>query len=324
MIEVENLAKTYGGFTAVNGISFKVAKGEILGFLGPNGAGKSTTMRILTCFLPPTSGRATVAGYDCFSQPLEVKRRVGYLPESAPLYRDMRVGEYLDFAAAVKGLRGAAKKEQVAEVMRETGIADMGRGMIAKLSKGYRQRVGLAQALLNNPEVLVLDEPTAGLDPKQIVEIRQLIKGMSGKRTVILSTHILPEVSIVCDRVVIIHKGRVVAVDTPKNLAESHQKKGTVRLVLDAPPGEATELLSKIYGVNAVAAEESAKPGEIPFSLETAPQCDPRREIAATVVGRGWGLLEMSQKQVSLEDIFVDLVTEEKPGDAPQKGDANA
>lgn len=320
MIEVEGLTKSYGGITAIDGVSFKAAKGEVLGLLGPNGAGKTTTMRILTCFMPPTGGKATVAGYDCFDQPLEVKKRVGYLPESAPLYRDMRVGEFLDFAATVKGLRGSDKKEKIADAMRETAIADVENRIIGNLSKGYRQRVGLAQALLNDPEVLVLDEPTAGLDPRQIIEIRQLIKNMAGKRTVILSTHILPEVSIVCDRVVIIHKGRVVAVDTPQNLSAAHQGKTALRLVLDAPLDAAKELIASIPGVLAVNVERPEKENELALGVETAQHADLRRELAAAIVGRGWGLLEMRREILSLEDIFVNLVTGEEPPDKPEGG----
>jgi ABC-2 type transport system ATP-binding protein len=311
MIEVEALTKRYDGFTAIDGISFRVGKGEILGFLGPNGAGKTTTMRILSCFMPASSGKASVAGYDCFEDPLEVKKRVGYLPESSPLYKDMRVSEFMDFAAGVKGLKGKAKREKIAEVMAETSLTDVSNRLIGKLSKGYRQRVGLAQALINDPDVLILDEPTAGLDPKQIVEIRQLIKSMSGRRTVILSTHILPEVSIVCDRVVIINKGKVIAVDTPQNLSHLRQKKNVVHLTLDAPLEEAKALISAIDGVKNVSLDGYSKEGEMPLAVETEMTRDLRRELAAAVVGKGWGLLEMKQSLMSLEDIFVDIVTEE-------------
>ncbi len=320
MIEVENLGKRYDNVTAIDGISFKVEKGEILGLLGPNGAGKTTTMRILTCFMPPSSGKATVAGYDCFEQPLEVKRRIGYLPEAAPLYKEMKVREFLDFTASVKGLKGAKKSGAIAEAMDETAIADVQNRLIGKLSKGYRQRVGLAQALIGNPEVMVLDEPTAGLDPKQIVEIRQLIKGMAGRRTVILSTHILPEVSIVCDRVVIIHRGKVAAVDTPQNLIARRQKKNAIHLTIDAPLEEATAFLSSIAGVKNVAVDGYVRPGELPLAVETDPLRDMRREIAAAVVQKGWGLIEMKQILMSLEDIFVDLVTEERTGAAQKPG----
>ncbi|MBI3582252.1 MAG: ATP-binding cassette domain-containing protein [Nitrospinae bacterium] len=311
MIEVKALTKRYNDVVAIDGVTFRVEKGEILGFLGPNGAGKTTTMRILSCFMPATSGEATVAGFDCFEEPMEVKKRLGYLPESSPLYKDMRVGEYLDFVAAVKGLRGADKRSKIAEVMLETSITDVEKRLIGRLSKGYRQRVGIAQALLNDPEVLILDEPTAGLDPKQIVEIRQLIKNMSGKRTVILSTHILPEVSIVCDRVLIIHKGRVVAEDTPQNLSQRRQKKNAVRLTVDAPLEEARAALLAIDGVKEVTLDGYAKAGEMPLLVETDHARDVRRDMAAAIIHNGWGLVEMRQVMMSLEEIFVDLVTEE-------------
>ncbi len=224
MIEVAGLTKRYGRQTAVDGITFNVQKGEILGFLGPNGAGKTTTMRILTCFLPPTGGSARVAGYDVFENPLEVKRRVGYLPETPPLYPDLEVETFLDFVAKVKGVAAKDRKGKVADAVEKCRIGDVRTKLIGKLSKGYRQRVGLAQAILHNPEVLVLDEPTSGLDPKQINETRELIKGLGGDHTIILSTHILPEVSMTCGRVVIINNGRVVAEDTPDNL--THRLKG--------------------------------------------------------------------------------------------------
>jgi ABC-2 type transport system ATP-binding protein len=218
VIEVQNLTKRYGPFTAVEDVSFKVERGEILGFLGPNGAGKTTTMRILTGYMPATEGKAFVAGFDVFEQPVEAKRRTGYLPETPPLYPDMTVAEYLAFVAKIKGVPSAERKQRTAAVMERTRIADMANRLCVRLSKGYRQRVGLAQALIHNPDVLILDEPTAGLDPKQIIETRQLIKELAGDHTIILSTHILPEVSQTCQRVVIINKGKVVAVDTPDNL----------------------------------------------------------------------------------------------------------
>ena len=237
MIEVENLTKRYGRHTAVDGISFRVHKGEILGFLGPNGAGKTTTMRILTCYLPPTDGTARVAGYDVFAQPLEVKRRVGYAPETPPLYPDMDVGSFLDFCAKIKGVPGKDRKAKISDVMEKTRVSDVRNTLIGRLSKGYRQRVGLAQAILHNPDVLILDEPTAGLDPKQIIETRELIKSLGGEHTIVLSTHILPEVSMTCGRVVIINKGRVVAEDTPENLTHRLQGAATVRLEVRAGAG---------------------------------------------------------------------------------------
>ncbi|MBI5682169.1 MAG: ATP-binding cassette domain-containing protein [Deltaproteobacteria bacterium] len=223
MIQVENLTKNYGSHQALKGISFTVNKGEILGFLGPNGAGKTTTMRILTGFFPATSGKAVVAGFDVFEEPMEVRKRIGYLPENVPLYRDMVVTDYLKFAAGIKGIKKYDMDDRVNKVMDDCALQDVSRKLIGELSKGYRQRVGLAQALVNDPDVLILDEPTIGLDPNQIIEIRKLIKGLAGKRTIILSTHILPEVSMICHRVVIINKGEVVAVDTPQNMTSRIQ-----------------------------------------------------------------------------------------------------
>ena len=234
MIEVQSLTKQYGRFTAVDDISFRVERGEILGFLGPNGAGKTTTMRILTGYMPATEGKAIVAGFDVFEQPVEAKRRTGYLPETPPLYPDMTVAEYLSFVAKIKGVPSGDRKERIKQVMERTWITDMAGRACAKLSKGYRQRVGLAQALIHNPDVLILDEPTAGLDPKQIIETRQLIKELAGDHTVILSTHILPEVSQTCERVVIINKGKVVAIDTPDNLTARLRGSETMYVQVDA------------------------------------------------------------------------------------------
>src|SRR5215475_9951864 len=230
MIEVESLTKRYGRKTAVDGVSFRVQKGEILGFLGPNGAGKTTTMRILTCYLPATEGTAKVAGYDVFEAPLEVKRRVGYIPETPPLYPDMEVEDFLDFCAKIKGILKKDRKGKIADAMEKTRVTDVRSKLIGRLSKGYRQRVGLAQAILNNPDVLILDEPTAGLDPKQIIETRELIKALGGEHTIVLSTHILPEVSMTCGRVVIINQGRVMAEGTPDSLAHRFSGQATVRV----------------------------------------------------------------------------------------------
>src|SRR5471032_2884078 len=229
MIKVEGLTKRYARTVAVDNISFEVEKGQIVGFLGPNGAGKTTTMRVLTCFLPPTEGTANVAGYDVLEHPEEVKKRIGYLPETPPLYPEMEVTEYLNFVGQLKGIPSGDIARRVDEVMGRCAIGDVRSKLIAKLSKGYRQRVGLAQAILHNPDVLILDEPTSGLDPKQIIETRELIKGLGGEHTIVLSTHILPEVSMTCGRVVIINKGRVVAEDTPENLTHRLQGAATVR-----------------------------------------------------------------------------------------------
>ncbi len=234
MIEVQHLTKQYGRVTAVNDISFRVERGEILGFLGPNGAGKTTTMRILTGYMPATDGKAVVAGFDVFDQPIEAKRRTGYLPETPPLYPDMTVKEYLDFVAKIKGVPPDGRRDRIRQVMERVRIAEMADRMCSKLSKGYRQRVGLAQAIIHNPDVLILDEPTAGLDPKQIIETRNLIKELAGDHTIVLSTHILPEVSQTCERVVIINKGRVVAEDTPQNLTARLRGSETLYVQVDA------------------------------------------------------------------------------------------
>jgi ABC-2 type transport system ATP-binding protein len=316
MIEVQHLTKRYGPFTAVDDVSFRVEKGEILGFLGPNGAGKTSTMRVLTGYMPATDGKAIVAGYDVFAQPLEAKRRTGYLPETPPLYSDMTVREYLNFVGRLK-LGGASKAERtqrVETVMRRTRVDDMAGRHCGKLSKGYRQRVGLAQALIHDPEVLILDEPTAGLDPKQIMETRDLIRSLAGSHTIILSTHILPEVAQTCQRVVIINKGRVVAIDTPDNL--THQLKGAATLYVQVDGGpDAADALRSVPGVRAVAVSDHQ--GTMTgFEIDAEPNRDVRREVARAVVDRGWGLLELRPMRMSLEEIFLQLTTEEKGEEA--------
>ena len=310
MIEVQHLTKRYGRVTAVDDVSFKVERGEIFGFLGPNGAGKTTTMRILTGFMPATEGKALVAGFDVFDQPIEAKRRTGYLPETPPLYPDMSVSEYLDFVAKVKGVSGAERRTRVRQVMERTRIADMAGRQCAKLSKGYRQRVGLAQAIIHNPDVLILDEPTAGLDPKQIIETRELIKGLAGDHTIILSTHILPEVSQTCQRVVIINKGRVVAVDTPDNLTARLRGSETMYVQVDAGGADAAVSLRGIAGVTRLA-EADRHDGVVGYEVESEHGHDIRRDLARTVVTSGWGLLELKPIRMSLEDIFLSLTTEE-------------
>ena len=310
MIEVHHLTKRYGPFTAVDDVTFTVEKGEILGFLGPNGAGKTTTMRVLTGYMPPTDGHAVVAGYDVFEHPIEAKRRTGYLPETPPLYPDMTVQDYLMFVARIKGVTRADRKRRVGEMMERTRIADMARRHCGKLSKGYKQRVGLAQALLHNPDVLILDEPTAGLDPKQIIETRQLIKGLAGDHTIILSTHILPEVSQTCQRVVIINKGKVVAVDTPDNLTARLRGSETMYVQVDAPGSDAQTTLAQIPGVTRVAVS-TTRGTAIGFEVDSERGRDIRRELASAVVSRGWGLLELRPMRMSLEDIFLSLTTED-------------
>jgi ABC-2 type transport system ATP-binding protein len=310
VIEVQNLTKRYGPVTAVDDVSFRVEKGEILGFLGPNGAGKTTTMRVLTGYMPPTEGKAIVAGYDVFDQPIEAKRRTGYLPETPPLYPDMTARDYLMFVARIKGIPRSERKSRVAAVMDRTRISDVAQRHCSKLSKGYRQRVGLAQAILHNPDVLILDEPTAGLDPKQIIETRELIKELAGDHTIILSTHILPEVSQTCQRVVIINRGRVVAVDTPENLTARLRGSETMYVQVDAGGDDVTAALQTIPGVTRVAAAGPSA-GATAFEVDSESGHDVRRQLASTIVTRGWGLLELRPMRMSLEEIFLHLTTEE-------------
>ena len=313
MIEVQHLTKRYGRVTAVDDLTFRVERGEILGFLGPNGAGKTTTMRILTGYMPATEGKAVVAGFDVFEQPIEAKRRTGYLPETPPLYPEMTVREYLQFVARIKtkGMSSSERKSRVEESMRRARVNDMANRHCGKLSKGYRQRVGLAQAILHNPEVLILDEPTAGLDPKQIIETRQLIKELAGTHTIVLSTHILPEVSQTCDRVVIINKGRVVAVDTPANLTARLRGSETMYLQVDAGGQDASPALRAVPGVLGIVVAETQN-GVVGYEIESERGRDIRRDLARTVVSNNWGLLELRPTRMSLEEIFLSLTTEEK------------
>ncbi len=310
MIEVQNLTKRYGPVTAVSDVSFRVEAGEILGFLGPNGAGKTTTMRVITGFMPATDGKVIVAGYDVFEKPLDAKRRTGYLPETPPLYPDMTVRDYLTFVAKIKGVPSREVRSRVDEAMAKTRVADMSSRHCGKLSKGYRQRVGLAQALLHNPEVLVLDEPTAGLDPKQRIETRQLIRDLGGSHTIVLSTHILPEVSETCQRVVIINKGRVVAVDTPENLNAQLRGSETMYLQVAGPSDAVQTALSGIVGVSRVSAT-TGREGVTEVEVDSERGRDVRRELSAAVVRAGWGLLELRPMRMSLEDIYLSLMTED-------------
>jgi ABC-2 type transport system ATP-binding protein len=310
VIEVQNLTKRYGPFTAVDDVSFRAERGEILGFLGPNGAGKTTTMRILTGYMPATDGKALVGGYDVQEQPIEAKRRTGYLPETPPLYPDMSVRDYLDFCARIKGVPRGERTARVKQSMERTRIVDVANRHCGKLSKGYKQRVGLAQALLHNPDVLILDEPTAGLDPKQIIETRQLIKQLGGDHTIILSTHILPEVSQTCHRVVIINRGKVVAVDSPENLTARLRGSETMFLQVDAAGADPTEALKVVPGVTLVRLSDT-KGTVTGLEVESESGRDVRRDLAAAVVNRGWGLLELRPMRMSLEDIFLHLTTED-------------
>jgi len=317
MIEVQHLTKRYGPVTAVDDVTFRVEKGEILGFLGPNGAGKTTTMRVLTGYMPATDGKAIVAGYDVFAQPVEAKRRTGYLPESPPLYPDMTVREYLTFVARIKFGRAMTKSERqqrVDQAMRRAHVDDMANRHCGKLSKGYRQRVGLAQALIHDPEVLILDEPTAGLDPKQIIETRELIRSLAGDHTIILSTHILPEVAQTCQRVVIINKGKVVAVDTPENL--THQLKGAATLYVQVDgDGSEVDALTSVPGVRHVSVADRHA-SFVGYEIEAEANSDVRRDVARAIVDRGWGLLELRPMRMSLEEIFLQLTTEEQTEEA--------
>jgi len=304
MIDVENVTKRYGDFTALQGVSFRVGKGEVVGFLGPNGAGKTTTMRILTGFMPPTSGSAAIAGHDVFFDSLEARRNIGYLPETVPLYTEMTVRGYLDYMAKLRGVK--KRTAPVRAALEATRLSDRAETVIGKLSKGYRQRVGLAQALVHDPEVLILDEPTIGLDPKQILEVRELIRELGKEHTVILSTHILPEVSQICSRVIIINEGRIVAEDTPERL--SLLVGGGERLYLEVavPSAEIPQTLARVPHVVGVAAGRRCGT----YEVECAPGMDCRTEIARQVVSHEWGLLEMRPLSASLEEIFLKLTTD--------------
>ena len=322
MIEVQNLTKRYGRFTAVDDVSFRVERGEILGFLGPNGAGKTTTMRILTGYMSASEGKALVAGFDVFDQPVEAKRRTGYLPETPPLYPEMTVIDYLTFVAKIKGVPSAERKQRINAIMERTRVQDMANRLCGRLSKGYRQRVGLAQALIHNPDVLILDEPTAGLDPKQIIETRELIKALAGDHTIILSTHILPEVSQTCQRVVIINKGKVVAVDTPANLTARLRGSETLYIQVDAPASSAAAALGRVTGVTRVA-EADRRDGVVGYEVESERGTDVRRDLARAVVSSGWGLLELRPMRMSLEEIFLSLTTEDVAAASAAAGEAH-
>lgn len=318
MIEVKDLTKEFGPVRAIDGVTFAVEKGEILGFLGPNAAGKTTTMRILSCFFPPTRGQAKVAGYDLLESSLEVRKRIGYMPENIPLYPEMSVDSYLHFVGESKGLSFQERKNGVARVQDLCGIGEVMGSTIGKLSRGYRQRVGLAQALLNDPPILILDEPTVGLDPKQIIEIRNLIKGFQGKKTVILSTHILPEVHMTCQRVVIINEGKVIASDTPENLMAQLQGAHRTIIELEGPSQAILESITTLPGVKNVTRSGTNGPELSPgqsretYLVECQVGRDPRKELAQMAVTRGWGLLSLRLHEVSLEDVFVRLVTKEE------------
>lgn len=312
MIQVADLTKRYARHVAVDHISFEVGKGEIVGFLGPNGAGKTTTMRVLTCFMPPTSGSANVAGFDVFESPLEVKKRIGYLPETPPLYPEMEVGDYLQFVGRLKGVSGNELAHRVDEVSERCAIGDVKKKLIAKLSKGYRQRVGLAQAIIHNPDVLILDEPTSGLDPKQILETRDLIKGLAGSHTIILSTHILPEVEAICEKVVIINKGKLVATDSVGNLKHRLTGGDAIAVRVDtsgqADLGSVQQRLEQISGVSKVLST-SQESSQFVFEVEALKSRDIRADVARAVVHAGWNLTELKTVGLSLEEVFLQLTT---------------
>ena len=331
MITVSDLTKRYARHTAVDHISFEVHKGQIVGFLGPNGAGKTTTMRMLTCFLPPTSGGATVAGFDVLEQSMDVKKRIGYLPEAPPLYPEMRTGEYLNFVGKLKGLTGTELRNRVDFVLDRCAIADVKDKLLGKLSKGYRQRVGLAQAIVHNPDVLILDEPTSGLDPKQINETRELIRSLAGDHTIILSTHILPEVEQTCEQVIIINKGKLVATDSVNNL--QNRARGTESLLVEVAgrnkeldPAIARERLERVSGVSRVIFKNKRENRSL-FEVETRKGSTIRGDLARAVVEAGWDLNELRSSAVSLEEVFLQLTGDTAvaaPGPEPEAATVGA
>ena len=308
MIEVDHITKQYGSLVAVKDLTFRVEKGEVVGFLGPNGAGKTTTMRILTCYQPATLGTARVAGFDVFDEPMEVKRRIGYLPEHPPVYNDMYVRSYLDFVAQIKGVPSRNRRSRVDDAMERCGITERAKQLIGQLSKGYRQRVGIAQAILHDPDVIILDEPTIGLDPNQIREIRRVIRGLGREHTVILSTHVLPEVEMTCDRVIIINRGQIAAVDTPANLTAVAS--GTRRYYV-AVSGDLDVAAEAIGGVPGVVSVIRAS-DDLALQVDVSGETDMRPSIAARLVERNLGLVELRPITARLEDIFHELTTREE------------
>jgi ABC-2 type transport system ATP-binding protein len=305
MIKVENLTKRYAGQTAIQDLNFEVGQGEIMGFLGPNGAGKSTTMRILSSFMPPTSGRASIAGFDIFEQSLQARSHLGYMPENVPLYNDMRVTEYLDYRAALKGVPHRRVAERVGDVKELCGLKEVEKKIIGTLSKGYRQRVGLADALVHEPDLLILDEPTSGLDPNQIRQVRDLIKNLGKHHTILLSTHILPEVEMTCSRVIIINKGRIEACDTPENLLSQIRTAGGVMVEAKVGSDNGAEELKNIPGVRDVTASTEGE-WQV-FALRVEAHADVREEIFRLATARRWTLRELSQRKATLEDVFVEI-----------------
>lgn len=306
MIKVENLTKRYAGQPAIQDLSFEVGQGEIMGFLGPNGAGKSTTMRILSSFLPPTSGRASIAGFDVFEQSRQARAHLGYMPENVPLYNDMRVSEYLAYRAALKGVPHRRVAERVGDVKELCGLKEVERKIIGALSKGYRQRVGLADALVHEPDLLILDEPTSGLDPNQIRQVRDLIKNLGKQHTILLSTHILPEVEMTCSRVIIINRGRIEACDTPENLLGQMRSAGSVLLEAKVGGDHGAEELKKIEGVRDVSVTDGENAWKS-YSLRVESGVDVREEVFRLAAERRWAVRELSQRRATLEDVFVEI-----------------
>jgi len=323
MIEVDHLTKYYGPSPAVQDVSFTVEKGEILGFLGPNGAGKSTTMRIITGYLPASEGTVYVDGYDVGKQSIEVRRHVGYLPETVPLYTDISPLDYLDFMGKIKGLtNGAERRKRIEIVMEQVQITDVRHKLIGRLSKGYRQRVGLANALIHDPEVLILDEPTVGLDPRQIIEVRELIKSLAAEHTVVLSTHILPEVSMTCSRVVIINRGRLVALDTPVHLTEEAGGPEHITLQVRGPQDTVQAAVRALFGVESATVQQAgSSDGVTTLDVMSAPGANLRPRLAQTIVGQGWDLLELRPISITLEDVFLRVTSVEDPQTEPDEAD---
>lgn len=309
MIDVQHVTKRYGQVTVLDDISFSIQKGEIVAFLGPNGAGKTTTMRILTGFMPPTSGRVTIAGFDCLEEPWEVKKHIGYLPETPPLYLEFTVKEYLTFVGRIKRLTPKQLPKSMELIINQTGLTEVQGRVIGHLSRGYRQRVGLAQALIHNPPVLILDEPTTGLDPNQIIEIRDLIKNLGGSHTIILSTHLLAEATAICQKVIIIHQGKIVAIDTPEQLGAKLRQSAILNLTVKQSDPDLIESLRKISGV--IDVSQGSTPNT--YVIETHAGEDVRDELTKLVVTCGAGLLELHMQTVSLEDVFKVLTTTDKP-----------
>ena len=316
MIEVENLSKIYGSTQAIKNVSFSVEKGTIMGFLGPNGAGKTTTMRILTGYIPATQGKAKIAGYEVHEQPMAVRGQIGYLPETPPLYPDMTVRDFLGFVTKIKGVPAGDRQEKINKALQCCQIEDRANTIIRKLSKGYRQRVGIAQAIVHEPPVIILDEPTVGLDPRQIIEVRNLIKSLAGERTIVLSTHILPEVSMTCDLVTIINKGKIVATDKPDQLLQHLQSNSGYEIEIEGNPEPLMPKLKQILGVKEVILEPlSQSTNRHLLKIELNQNYDTGRDIASTIVYQGLGIYEMKRTQPSLEDVFLQLTTEEERED---------